>query len=610
MNRILSFALTMSVLVFGACSDEGSDRSVRPADTGAGDSAMGGETNGPDSPDPETSSILDIASSNPDFSILAGALQATGLDEALAGEGPFTVFAPTNAAFEALPAGLVDSLSAEQLSSILLYHVAGGELGSSEVIALDSAPTLNGAAIDIALDANNTVVLNGRVQVQIVDIEADNGVIHVLDAVLIPGPFPGSITDMLAASPRFSTLVGAVVGAELADALANPTAALTVFAPTNNAFDILPEGLVGSLDIETLTAVLTYHVLGAPVDSAAAIAVAQSENPAAVTLQEGAIRLGLDGSELILDGRTTVTFTDIQTQNGVVHVLDSVLVPGTFPGTIPEMLAASPRFSTLVGAVVEAELAGALSDTEAAFTVFAPTNNAFGLLPDGLVASLDIATLGQVLSYHALGAEVDSTTAVSVAQSTQPSADTLQGGAIKLSIDSDELIIDGKVTVKFTDIHTANGIVHVLDSVLTPGPFPGTVVEALASYPRFSTLVGAVGSVGLAPALADANDGNGFTVFAPTNRAFSALPEGLLAGLTEEALTDILLYHVLGITADSSVAIQVAESDHPTVETLQGQEIELSLDNGLFLNSDIEATFTDFQAQNGVIHVIDGVLTP
>jgi uncharacterized surface protein with fasciclin (FAS1) repeats len=132
-------------------------------------------------------SIVEIASSNPDFSTLVTALEAADLVDTLSGEGPFTVFAPTNAAFDALPEGTLDSLLADPaaLANVLTYHVVAGNVPAGDVVNLTSATTLQGQDVSIEV-VEGSVVLNGSVNVVQTDILGSNGIIHVIDAVLIP----------------------------------------------------------------------------------------------------------------------------------------------------------------------------------------------------------------------------------------------------------------------------------------------------------------------------------------------------------------------------------------------------------------------------------------
>lgn len=131
--------------------------------------------------------IVDVAAGNPDFSTLVAAVQAAGLVETLSGEGPFTVFAPTNAAFAKLPEGTVESLLADipALTKVLTYHVVAGKVLAADVVGMTSAPTVNGQEVKIAV-VEGSVRLNDASTVTATDIEASNGVIHVIDSVLLP----------------------------------------------------------------------------------------------------------------------------------------------------------------------------------------------------------------------------------------------------------------------------------------------------------------------------------------------------------------------------------------------------------------------------------------
>ena len=131
--------------------------------------------------------IVDVAAGNPDFSTLVAAVKAAGLVETLSGEGPFTVFAPTNEAFAKLPEGKVDSLLADipTLKKILTYHVVAGKVMAADVVGLNNATTVQGDDVKIAV-VDGKVKLNDAAMVTATDLEASNGVIHVIDTVLIP----------------------------------------------------------------------------------------------------------------------------------------------------------------------------------------------------------------------------------------------------------------------------------------------------------------------------------------------------------------------------------------------------------------------------------------
>jgi transforming growth factor-beta-induced protein len=308
----------------------------------------------------EETSVVDLAISAGGFSTLVAAIEAAGLLETLEGEGPFTIFAPTDEAFETAFDQLgitAEELLAdtETLTSILTYHVLAQAADSQLVSTLDgeSVATVNGAEVAISI-VDGSVMINDATVVS-ADLEADNGIVHVINSVLLPPDFEmmedtttttmddtttttlqdasNTIADIVTGNEDFSILLAAVEAAGLTDALADPDATLTVFAPTNEAFEaafealgITPEELLE--DIETLTAILTYHVLGDVVTSED-IANAGLEEIPVETLsgEELVVVVGDDGSVSFKDQTAMVVQADVEADNGVIHVIDAVLLP-------------------------------------------------------------------------------------------------------------------------------------------------------------------------------------------------------------------------------------------------------------------------------------------
>lgn len=277
--------------------------------------------------------IVDVASNDSNFSILVTALQTAELVEALQGEGPFTVFAPTDAAFAALLEAL--DISAEQLLSqsgladVLLYHVVSGKIMSTDLSNGQTAETLNGESITV--DLSDGVKINEST-VTTADIEATNGVIHVIDQVLIPEGFAldmeeeMDIVDIALADENFSTLVAALQQADLVGALQGE-GPFTVFAPTNDAFAALLEALDISAEQlllqPELAEVLLYHVVSGKVMSTDLTNGLEAE-----TLNGESVTFDLtDGVKVNM---STVIGADVEASNGVIHVIDSVLVPEGF----------------------------------------------------------------------------------------------------------------------------------------------------------------------------------------------------------------------------------------------------------------------------------------
>ena len=429
-------------------------------------------------PAPELGSIVDVARDAGSFSTLLTALEAAGLDATLADEdADFTVFAPTDEAFEALPEGTLDTLLADTdlLTDVLLYHVI-----TDSVVGSDTALSLAGTTTTMANEAKLAITVRGDALylneslVIDTDIEASNGVIHVIDAVLTPtviGEPEGSIVDLALASPDLTTLVTALQAADLVGTLADEDALFTVFAPTDEAFAALGEDAIAALlaDTEALTDVLLYHVVGgAAVDSIDATAL---YGQMVTMANEADVAIDIRDGELYIN-ESKVIIRDIPATNGIIHVIDMVLLPESEEaaepaGTIADIALADPQFSTLVTALEAADLVSTLADETAVFTVFAPTDDAFAALGEETINSLlaDIPTLTDILTYHVIADQaVDAATATSLNGSD---VEMLNGNTVSISVQGDTLYINGSAVIA-EDVTATNGIIHVIDAVLTP----------------------------------------------------------------------------------------------------------------------------------------------
>ncbi len=268
--------------------------------------------------------IIDTAVSAGSFKTLAAALAAADLVDALKGDGPFTVFAPTDAAFAKLPAGTVEALlmpeNRDTLVAILTYHVVPGDVRADQVVKLNGAKSLNGQRIDIQA-RKGKVMVDGATVTQ-TDIVCGNGVIHVIDEVILPTS--ENIVEVAYEAGAFGTLIAAAKAAGLADTLANG-GDFTVFAPTDAAFAKLPAGTLESLlkpeNREQLAAILKYHIVEGRVYSETALKVRRAE-----TLQGGTVDIRIKRGAAMVNDAKLIT-TDIDASNGVIHVIDTVLLP-------------------------------------------------------------------------------------------------------------------------------------------------------------------------------------------------------------------------------------------------------------------------------------------
>jgi uncharacterized surface protein with fasciclin (FAS1) repeats len=547
-------------------------------------------------PPPPPADLVDVALADGNFTILAEALTAAGLVDTLRGEGPFTVFAPTDAAFEALPEGTLDALLEDPegaLTDVLLYHVAGENLMAGDVVAAEFIETLGGRA-GIGFDAEGNPQIQG-VNITMTDIMAPNGVIHVIDAVIIP---PGDIVDIASNNEDFETLTAALGAAGLVETLQGE-GPFTVFAPTDAAFEALGQETIDALLAEpegALTDILLYHVAA---DDWPASRVVNWPSIRTVNGADARISFGEDGSVQI--GGATIAVTNIVASNGLIHVIDTVIVPPEAPAQdIVDIATSNEDFETLSAALGAAGLVDTLRG-EGPFTVFAPTDAAFEALGQETIDALLAEPQGDltdILLYHVAAEELrafDVFTAERVV--------TVQGAAAPVTRDEDGTLRIAGAAITVTDIQASNGVIHVIDTVITP---PGDIVDIASNNEDFETLTAALGAAGLVETL----QGEGpFTVFAPTDAAFEALGQETIDALLAEPegdLTQILLYHVVPGRLRAEDVVQSTALD-----TAQGAKAFLTADeDGTLRIAGAAITVTDIEAKNGVIHVIDMVITP
>ena len=271
-------------------------------------------------------SIIDTALADGRFSTLATALTEAELVEALQGDGPFTVLAPTDEAFAKLPDGTLSKLlgesSRDTLRSILNYHVISGSAKLGDALKLGTATTLQGESVQIAfiegrIGVNEASLVNA-------DIQCSNGIIHVIDAVLLPPvPKPKSILETAKEAGKFETLLAALEATGLVSAL-TADGPFTVFAPTDAAVGRLPESAESLLleeNREKLEGILKYHVVKGRISAGDALNSGQ-----ALTLGGESLEFAVSDGLLKVNG-STISTVDLECSNGMIHIIDQVLIP-------------------------------------------------------------------------------------------------------------------------------------------------------------------------------------------------------------------------------------------------------------------------------------------
>lgn len=264
--------------------------------------------------------IVDTAIAAGSFQTLVTAVKSAELVETLKGRGPFTVFAPSDAAFAKLPKGTVEGLLKDQkkLQSILTYHVVPGRMMAKDVLASKWLKTAQGQSLRVSSNDDGAWIDGAKIVTT--DIACSNGVIHVLDTVVMPRP---DIVETAIANGSFTTLVAALKSAELVKTLQGE-GPFTVFAPTDAAFAKLPAGTVEGLlkDREKLAKILTYHVVAGRVLSSDL-----PEKLSAKTVQGGEIAIARTKEGKVTVNGAQVVTSDIIVGNGVIHVIDTVILP-------------------------------------------------------------------------------------------------------------------------------------------------------------------------------------------------------------------------------------------------------------------------------------------
>jgi transforming growth factor-beta-induced protein len=300
-----------------------------------------------------TKDIVSIALADGRFGTLAAALTEAKLVETLQGKGPFTVFAPTDKAFSRLPEGTVADLlkpeNKDKLQAVLTYHVLSGSVDLAGALSAKQAKTVQGSDVKISFSdgkvrVNDAAIINA-------DIKCSNGIIHVIDSVILPPESGNDIASVAKRAGGFNTLLAAVEAAGLGDALSGDQP-VTVFAPTDAAFAALPEGTVESLlkpeNRDKLIAILSLHAVAGNISAGDALNAKQAE-----AFSGGTLEFGITDGVFKVNGATIVK-TDIICDNGVIHVIDAVILPNSKNENREKMSADSRKSPTkLIAAAID-----------------------------------------------------------------------------------------------------------------------------------------------------------------------------------------------------------------------------------------------------------------
>ena len=405
--------------------------------------------------------IPTVATGTGNHTSLVAALTQANLVGTLQGTGPFTVFAPTDAAFTAAGIDLssfdTDAENAT-LVDILTYHVVSGSVASTALSDGQTATALNGDDVTFTVNAAGVQVNDANVVTA--DVAASNGIIHVIDKVLMPPADLVDIPTVATGTGNHTSLVAALAQANLVATLQG-TGPFTVFAPTDAAFTAAGIDL-SSFDTDaenaTLVDILTYHVVSGSVAS-----TALTDGLTATALNGDVVTFTVNAAGVQVNDANVVT-ADVAASNGIIHVIDKVLMPPADLVDIPTVATGTGNHASLVAALAQANLVATLQGT-GPFTVFAPTDAAFAAAGIDLATfdtDAENATLVDILTYHVVSGSVAST-----ALSDGQTATALNGDDVTFTVNAAGVQVND-ANVVTADVAASNGIIHVIDKVLMP----------------------------------------------------------------------------------------------------------------------------------------------
>ncbi|KAM6932780.1 periostin, osteoblast specific factor b [Lycodopsis pacificus] len=503
------------------------------------------------------------------------------------GPGSFTFFAPSNDAWELLDetmrSGLVSNINIE-LYNALHYHMANKRLLTKD---LKNGMTVTSMYNDLGLQINHYP--NGVVTVNCARIihgneVATNGIVHVLDRVV--SAVGNTIKDIIEIDDDLTTLSDVALTAGFLEKLGQP-GHYTLFAPTNEAFESLGSEVLERLqgDKAVLTALLNFHLLDSVQCSEAIMAGTSYE-----TLEGNTIDIGCDGESLTVNGIKMVRKKDIVTTNGVIHLIDQVLMPDSAK-QVMELVGSSQ--STFGDMVSELGLSAAMRPgTE--YTLLAPFNAAF----NDEVMSMDQSLLKIILERHILKGKI-----VLGELFNGQLLETIAGKFLRVFIYRTGVCIENSCLVRGSK-EGSNGALHLTRTILKPAE--KSMFEILTENRGFKIFLSLMEAAGLTDLLKQEGD---FTLFAPTDDAFSHLSESDLSLLKSDmnALRTILLYHINnGIFIGDGLETGVTN----LLKSLQGSNLRVMPANNSMLVNSVDVLESDIMATNGVIHFISQVLYP
>uniref|UniRef100_A0A3B4ULN4 Periostin n=1 Tax=Seriola dumerili TaxID=41447 RepID=A0A3B4ULN4_SERDU len=507
------------------------------------------------------------------------------LREEIEGKGSFTMFAPSNDAWDALDptirSALVSNVNIELYNSLHFHMVNRRILTKDMRNGMTETSMYNDLGLYINHYPNGVVTVNCARIIHGNQV-ATNGVVHVVDRVI--SSVGNTIKEILDVNDDLSSFNAAALASGMMDKLDQP-GHFTVFAPTNEAFDKLSPGYLERImgDKAIIAALVNYHLLTSVHCSEAIMAGSVYE-----TAEGSTIEIGCDGDSLTVNGIKMVLKKDIVATNGVVHLIDQVLVPDAAKEVMELMGDSQSTFNDMVS---ELGLAAALGP-QTEYTLLAPVNTAF----TKEVMSTDQNLLRIILENHILKLKVT----LSELYNGQL-LETLAGKLLRVFIYRTAVCIENACMVRGTK-EGSNGALHLMRSLIKPAE--KTMYEVLLADGRFKILLSLMETAGLTDLLKQEGS---YTIFAPTDNAFDDLSREDLALLRSKCFTENenFLSCTSLLKLGNSVKLVCADINFYN----SGMTREICVNNSIHVNS-VDVPDSDLMATNGVIHIVKNVLYP
>ncbi|GAA6215182.1 transforming growth factor-beta-induced protein ig-h3 [Lates japonicus] len=506
------------------------------------------------------------------------------LREEIEGPGSFTFFAPSNEAWAALPTEILDALVSNvniELLNALHYHMVNRRLTSEELRHGSSfASMYQDFHVHIHHYSNGIVTVNCARLIK-PDQHATNGIVHVVDRVITA--VSNNVHTLIDVDEDLETLRTAIAAAGLT-AMLEEEGQYTIFAPTNEAFEKIPQETLNRIlgDPVALKDLLNYHILKHMHCAESIVSGTPME-----TLQGTVLEVGCDGDQMTLNGKAIITKKDQLGTNGVIHYINELLIPDSAK-TLLE-LAEGSSVATATKLFVEAGLSPYLTGSEP-LTMLAPLNDAFKgsvtMTPD----------MKKLMTNHIVKEQLSSK-----ALYHGQELETLGGLKLRVFVYRNSLCIEN-ACIAAHDKTGRYASMFTVDKVLAP-PM-GTIMDVLKADDRFSLLVGAIQTAGITELL---NQQGALTFFAPTNDAFNALPRPELNKLlrNHQELTGVLRYHL-----GKGMLVSGGVGSHTRVQPLLGEKLELGVRNYTVYVNKVPVADADLMATNGVVHAVNSIIRP